>query len=51
MSAKLKFTKSQIKTMGSDQCSNELRAPNLDSSDRLREVLYPNVNVSSQSQN
>ena len=50
---KPKFKKGQIKTMGADQCSDELRALNLDPNgglgvkrERLRAALYPDPNAS-----
>ena len=54
---KPKFKKGQIKTMGDEQCIDELRLLNLDISgnlgqkrDRLREALYPNPNLNASTQ-
>ena len=54
---KPKFKKGQIKTMGADQCSEELRALNLDPNgglgekrERLRAALYPNLDTTTQVQ-
>ena len=54
MSAKPKYTKTQIRTLNADQCTDELRSHNLDligglgqKRDRLREAFYPNsTNIS-----
>ena len=53
MNSKPRFTKTQIRALNAEQCTEELRSLNLDLSgglgqkrDRLREALYPNSNLS-----
>ena len=54
---KPKFTRTQIKSLGAEQCSEELRALNLDPNgglgvkrERLRAALYPNLDTTTQVQ-